>query len=119
MRKIFAVLAAAVIAAAGSVFAISNPAEAASGYVTCATSSVVGVWIDVDGGRDGWATRSGSGNTNRYSYDTQGRRWRAFVGCGGSTQKWGQTLSSNWSTRQGTATISCADVGYIRTCRIG
>ena len=100
-------------------FVAATPAHAASGYVTCATSNVVGVWVDVDGGTDGWAYRSGSGNTNYYSYNTQGKRWRVNVGCGGTPQNWSQSISSNWSNLQNRATITCADAGYIRTCRIG
>lgn len=118
IKRLSAVFAVTVLAAVGA-FATATPAHAASGYVACATSNVVGVWVDVDGGRDGWAYRSGSGNTNYYSYNTQGKRWRVNVGCGGTTQKWAQSIGSNWSNLQGGATITCADVGYIKTCRIG
>lgn len=118
IKRSFAVFATTALVAVGSLI-FATPAHAANGYVSCATSNVVGVWVDVDGGRDGWATRSGSGSVNRYSYDTQGKRWRVQVGCGGTPQNWGQSIGSNWSTIQGSATIVCADTGYIRTCRIG
>lgn len=118
VKRLFAAFAATVLVTVGA-FVTASPAHAASGYVTCATSRVVGVWVDVDGGKDGWAHRSGSGNTNYYSYNTQGKRWRVNVGCGGTPQNWAQSISSNWSTRQGAATITCADAGYLRTCRIG
>ena len=83
IKRLSAVFAVTVLAAVGA-FATATPAHAAVGYVTCATSNVVGVWVDVDGGRDGWAYRRGSGNTNYYSYNTQGKRWRVNVGCGGT-----------------------------------
>ena len=83
IKKLFSALAVAILATVGA-FVAATPAHAASGYVTCATSNVVGVWVDVDGGTDGWAYRSGSGNTNYYSYNTQGKRWRVNVGCGGT-----------------------------------
>ena len=118
IKKLFSALAVAILATVGAVVA-ATPAHAASGYVTCATSNVVGVWVDVDGGTDGWAYRSGSGNTNYYSYNTQGKCWRVNVGCGGTPQNWSQSISSNWSNLQNRATITCADAGYIRTCRIG
>lgn len=119
-KNIGPTMAAAAIAVTGSVVA-ATPAHAASGTVTCATSNVVGVWVDVDGGTDGWATRSATSDprVNNYSYNTQGKRWRVNVGCGGTPSNWGQSISSGWSNIQGTASISCADTGYIRTCVIG
>lgn len=119
-RRIGSGLAIAALAAAG-LAATAAPASAASGTVTCATSNVVGVWVDVDGGTDGWAARSSTSDPriNNYSYNTQGKRWRVNVGCGGTPSSWGQSISSNWSNLQGAATISCADTGYIRTCVIG
>ena len=86
IKKLFSALAVAILATVGA-FVAATPAHAASGYVTCATSNVVGVWVDVDGGTDGWAYRSGSGNTNYYSYNTQGKRWRVNVGCGGTPMR--------------------------------
>lgn len=52
IKKLFSALAVAILATVGAVVA-ATPAHAASGYVTCATSNVVGVWVDVDGGTDG------------------------------------------------------------------
>lgn len=51
-RRIGSGLAIAALAAAG-LAATAAPASAASGTVTCATSNVVGVWVDFDGGTDG------------------------------------------------------------------
>ena len=98
-----------------------SPAYASSGKVTCATSAVVGMWVDVDNGTDGFATLSNTSNPNtkNWSYNTQNKSWRVFVGCGGTSQNWGQSISSDWTSLQGTRTISCADTGYIRTCSIG
>lgn len=116
-KRVMSALAVSGLCLAG--LAISAvPAQAAGGTVTCTTSTVVGMWIDVDGGTDGFATLSGSGNSKSWSYNTQGKRWRAFVGCGGTSQTWGQSIESNWTTLQG-GTVSCADTGYIRVCRVG
>lgn len=52
IKKLFSAFAVAILATVGAVVA-ATPAHAASGYVTCATSNVVGVWVDVDGGTDG------------------------------------------------------------------
>ena len=119
-RKIASGLAVVALAAAGAVIGTA-PANAASGKASCATSNIVGIWVDVDGGTDGWATRTATSDprVNNYSYDTQNKRWRVNVGCGGNSQVWGQTISSDWSNIQGAATITCADTGYIRTCSIG
>lgn len=88
-----------------------TPAHAASGTVTCSTSQVVGMWVEVSGGRSGWAGRSGTNDfrVNNWWYDTQGKHWRAHVGCGGTPRYWGVTALSNWTNRQGTTTVSCSD----------
>lgn len=99
----------------------SSPAYAAGGTASCAMNEIVGIWIEVDGGRSGWANRKLTNNPriNQWSYDTQGKRWSANVGCGGTPQNWRWTIGSNWTFIQGAATISCADYGYLKTCRIG
>lgn len=94
------------------------PAQAASGTVTCPTQGVSGMWVEVENGNDGFATLSGGPNTKTWTYNTQGKKWRAHVGCGGTSQVWGMSLTSNWTTLQG-GTISCADTGYFKTCRVG
>lgn len=119
-RRVGSGLAVAALVVAG-VAVSAVPANAASGTVTCATSNVVGVWVNVSGGTSGWASRTATSDPhiNYYSYNTQGKSWSVNVGCGGTPSNWAQSISSNWSTLQGAATISCADVGYARTCRIG
>ena len=119
-KRMGAALAVLALSTAGLV-ATAAPASAAGGTVSCATSRVVGVWVDVDGGTDGWATRSTTSNPNinNWSYNTQNKRWRVRVGCGGTPSNWAQSISSGWSNRQGAASIICADTGYLRTCRIG
>ena len=119
-RKIASGFAIAALAVTGAVIGAA-PANAASGKASCATSNIVGIWVDVENGTDGWATRSATSDPkiNNYSYNTQNKRWRVTVGCGGTPQNWGQSISSGWSSIQGAATITCADTGYIRTCRIG
>ena len=100
-KRMSAALAALALSTAGLV-ATAAPASAA-------------------GGTDGWATRSTTSNPNinNWSYNTQNKRWRVWVGCGGTPSNWGQSISSGWSNRQGAASIICADTGYLRTCRIG
>lgn len=46
IKKLFSALAVAILATVGA-FVAATPAHAASGYVTCATSNVVGVWVDM------------------------------------------------------------------------
>ena len=56
-RKIASGLAVAALAVTGAVIGAA-PANAASGKAHCATSNIVGIWVDVENGTDGWATRS-------------------------------------------------------------
>lgn len=110
-KSVIACFMAIMLSIAGVAFT-STPAYAASGSVTCSTSQIVGLWIEVGGGRSGWAGRSRTNDfrVNRWWYNTQGKWWRAHVGCGGSQQHWGVTIFSNWTNRQGVTTISCSDL---------
>lgn len=116
-RAAVAIGAFALVAA--SMTLTAAPANAAGGTVTCASSTPVGMWVEVQNGTDGFATLSSTANprVKNWSYNTQGKRFRVYVGCGGTAQTWGSSITSNWSTSG--STISCADVGYNRTCRIG
>lgn len=118
--RVGAGIATLALVAAGSV-AFAMPANAASGQASCATSAIVGIWVDVDGGTDAFAVRTATSDPkiNNWSYNTQGKRWRVNVGCGGTPSNWGQSISSGWSNLQGAATITCADTGYMKTCVIG
>jgi hypothetical protein len=119
LRRKSAVGLATVTLAVASVMAVAAPAQAATGRVTCATSSVVGMWIDVNGGTDGWATltSTASPNTKYWSYNTQGKSWRAFVGCGGSSQSWGSSNVSPWTSKSA-ADLICNDVPGYNTCTV-
>lgn len=80
--------------------------DAASGYVFDGNQrSVVGLWIEVEGGTSGWAQLSpGNPNTNynkTWSYNTQGKRWQAHVGINGTPEKWDTTIKSGWVNWQG------------------
>lgn len=75
-RRLGVVLTAVVLALAGGVV-LAAPAEAASGYASCSTSAIVGIWVDVDGGTDGFAVPNATSDpkVNTWSYNTQGKRW--------------------------------------------
>lgn len=108
LKKLVSTISAVALASISSI-ALSSPAYAASGSVMCSYVPVVGMWIEVEKGKSGWAWMSGS-NTDgshyrNWSYDTQGKRWRAHVGCDGTPEKWGRNLKSNWTT--GNANLTC------------
>ena len=121
LKRVSSTAAVSLLAAGSALALCATPAYASSGRVTCATSAVVGMWVDVENGTDGWATLSNTSDptTKGWSYNTQNRRWRVFVGCGGTSQNWGQSISSDFTSLQGTRTISCSDTGYVRKCIIG
>lgn len=117
-RAFGAVLVVLMLTGASSIAAA--PAYAASGKVTCSTSAVVGMWVNVSGGTSGWATLTSTSypNVKYWSYDTQGKTWNANIGCGGTPSNWGQSLHLDW-TNQTSGDIICSDTGYIRKCTIG
>jgi hypothetical protein len=105
VRRRLASTVAVAVATAGLMTAGAGAANAAnSGYATCMNqANVVGVWVNVSGGRSGWASRSGYGYQQRWSYDTQGRSYSLTVGCGGSPSNWAASTStpyynSTWSS---------------------
>lgn len=98
------VVGAAVLVAATGVISSQNPAMAANGgKAMCVNKDpVVGVWVEVSGGRSGWATRSGSGYSQNWAYNTQGKAYSLTVGCGGSPARWAVStrtpyFSKTWS----------------------
>ena len=108
-RKIASGLAVAALAVTGAVIGAA-PANAASGKASCATSNIVGIWVDVDGGTDGWATRTATSDpkVNNYSYNTQNKRWRVNV--------WRSADSSTqYSTRLalGSAARKCSEAAML------
>lgn len=70
-------------------------ASAASGSVTCVGGgNVVGVWVNLSGGGSSWASRSGSGTQQRWSFDNRGRTYSLTVGCGGTSSNWQSSSST-------------------------
>lgn len=104
LRRWTTMLVAAVALCTGVAISGSDVASAAnSGSAMCVNQApVVGVWVTVSGGTSGWATRSGSGYSQRWSYNTQGKAYKLTVGCGGTPAKWKTststpTYSKTWS----------------------
>lgn len=111
------------LAAAGATLALvvagvgmfAAPAHASSGRVQCMTTGpVVGMWIDVAGGTDGYATLTSTSNPKikYWSYNTQGKSWRAFVGCGGYSWSWGSSNESPWTSTTSTDLVCYDFYGY-------
>ncbi|HNE74864.1 MAG TPA: hypothetical protein PK623_08080, partial [Microthrixaceae bacterium] len=84
-RRAAAILTAIALLTAGTLLVTTGTAGASNGgSVMCVNQApVVGVWVNVQGGRSGWAGRSGSGFQQGWSYNTQGRPYSLTVGCGG------------------------------------
>lgn len=102
MNTLKARLSTAAISAALAMsgFLLNAPAAHAanSGYVMCADqSAIVGIWVDVKGGRSGWAARGGSGHSQTWSYNTQGREYALHVGCGGTPMNWRTNVRSGYT----------------------
>ena len=102
-RRTGRIATAVALAAAGLTMTAGSASAANSGSVMCVNqANVVGVWVTVSGGTSGWAARSGSGYSQRWSYNTQGKSYKLTVGCGGSPSNWASssstpTFSTNWS----------------------
>lgn len=109
MTKVAAVAALLAAPLLGTVAPASAATQGISGSITCKNwlqqySRPVGVWVDSQnaGAADGWATlRGGTGMngawTSTYSYSaTNAGKFRLSVGCGGTPQKWGKTVTTGW-----------------------
>jgi len=79
------------------------------GEITCGDQSdVVGIWVQVDGGRSGWASWSSSGVGYRANWSfavEDGARYKLHIGCGGTPWRWGSNTSSGWTTWKTNATV--------------
>ena len=64
---------------------------------------IVGMWVEVQGGRSGWAELHGSGSNRTWYYDTQGKPYQVHVGVGGTPQRWDSNIKSGWNYNQGGA----------------
>ena len=62
---------------------------------------IVGMWVEVQGGRSGWATLRGQGYSKTWYYNTQGKPYQVHVGVGGSPQHWENSIHSDWIYSQG------------------
>lgn len=96
LRRFIGALAVGVTLSGGLFAAGADVALAAnSGSAICANQDpVVGVWVNVSGGTSGWASRSGSGYRQNWSYNTQGKPYSLTVGCGGTTSSWKASTST-------------------------
>ena len=96
-----AALATGAVLTLGLVAVGTQEASAANGGTAmCADQSkVVGVWVNVSGGTSGWASRSGSGYSQNWSYNTQGRSYSLTVGCGGTTARWATSTSTPYFSK--------------------
>lgn len=118
-RKYIALLASMSALILASVLVGIAPAHASSGTVTCASSAVVGMWVDVSGGSSGWASLSSTSNPNikSWSYDTGSKKWSANIGCGGTPQNWDKSVHLG-KTSKTSGTIICDDVQFFGKCTI-
>ena len=96
MRKTLLVFATSL--AIATISAI--PVFAKSGIVKDRSSQgIVGMWVEVEGGRSGWAKltggEGGSGYYKSWSYDTQGKRFKVDIGYGGTPIHWGKSIHSD------------------------
>jgi hypothetical protein len=94
--------------AAGGLMGMHGSALAANGGNAMCMNQwpVVGVWVNVSGGTSGWAGRSGSGYSQHWSYNTQGRPYSLTVGCGGSPQVWASSTSTPYYST-GWSNVDC------------
>lgn len=117
-----AALVAGLLVAGGMLGAA--PAEAAGavtvkGEITCINNaSPVGVWVQGEKSTSGWAKlkvpiKAGGHSKIAYEYVLdKGGRYKVNVGCGGSSKKWGLSLSSDYLS--GTKNnLKCNDVAPV------
>lgn len=114
---------AAALALAGSLLlatpAAAAPAVTVKGEITCINSaSPVGVWVQGEKSTSGWAKlkvpiKLGGHSKIAYEYVlNKGGRYKVNVGCGGSSKKWGASLSSDYLS--GTKNnLKCNDVAPV------
>lgn len=108
-RRLTRVLAMLIVAVASAVMVCTGATTASaaapvtvSGTVTCANSSVVGVWIQAESSSSGWARwnmpiRLGGLNQADYSFTlNNGGRYQVHVGCGGSSSRWALDAKSGY-----------------------
>lgn len=94
-----AVVAASVVS---TILITTQPVYAAGGNVFDGNGRpIVGMWVEVQGGRSGWAELRGSGSNRTWYYDTQGKPYQVHVGVGGTPQRWGSNIKSGWNYNQG------------------
>jgi len=84
-----------------SVSRVKGTARTVKGRITCLNNpSPVGVWIDATKSKDGWASIKvpyvpGGASMVDYSYRlNKGGKFKVNVGCGGTSERWGMSLSS-------------------------
>ena len=97
MRKTLIVLATSLALATISaipVFAKSGKVKETTGH------GIVGMWVEVEGGRSGWAKltgdEAGTSYEKTWTYDTQGKPFKVAIGYGGTPQEWEKSIHSNW-----------------------
>jgi len=96
--------ALAVLPLATGSFVLASPAHAGSGingYVDCLKgaqrSKSVGVWVDYDNAKGGWATLWSNGPSATYgqiaySAPVAVNTFHLHIGCGGTPQNWATTV---------------------------
>lgn len=94
-RRALSVALATLLGVSGLGLADTPAYAANAGTAMCANQdTVVGVWVNVSGGTSGWAARSGSGYSQHWSYNTQGKSYSLTVGCGGTPANWAVSTST-------------------------
>ena len=74
---------------------------------------IVGVWIEVQGGKSGWASwrpmSPSERDVVRWSYDTQDKNWEARVGRGGTPDNWGIVHNSGFTSLHGRVNMTLTE----------
>lgn len=122
-RKIAGSTLTTLVLLSGSVL-VAGSADAAGsvtvrGEITCINNaSPVGVWVTGENSTSGWAKTAvpielGGQSKVTYQYTlNRGGRYKVTVGCGGSSQHWGKSLSSGYLS--GVANnLKCNDVNPV------
>ncbi|MCV7277068.1 hypothetical protein [Mycolicibacter arupensis] len=92
----------AAISVASPPTAIAAP-QKVSGQIACINSaSPVGVWIQAESSKSGWASKNvpiemGGFSKVNFSYTLdKGGRYQVHVGCGGTAKNWGSNIKSGY-----------------------